>query len=139
MIEIHSHTDIDPMLKQIDYHATQAINDHKSFYVEWGRDKSMTNKQRNSLHVWCDQVSKVLNDAGQYRKKIHPFTGVEVEVEWSKETVKEDLYKPTLKSFCDKASTEDQSTAEPSLIAEALARAYSLKLGVVLPFWPSRS
>lgn len=101
-------------------------------------EKGMTNKQRGALHVWCDQVAKVLNEAGQYHEKIHPFTKKRMEMPWTKESVKEDLYKPTLAAYKAKASTEDQNTEEPGMIAEALAMAYAKRFGVCLPSWPSR-
>lgn len=100
--------------------------------------KGMTAKQRGSLHVWCGQVAKVLNEAGELHEKIHPFTKKIVVCQWTKNSVKEDLYKPTLESYTKKTSTEDQTTTDPSLIAEGLAMAYSKYYGIVLPFWPSR-
>lgn len=109
----------------------------QNFVVEV-KDPKMTGKQRGSLHVWCDQVAKTLNENGHYHEKIHPFTKKTLEVEWSKESVKEDLYKPTLKAFHGKISTEDQNTIEPNIIAEALARAYAKTFGITLPFWPTK-
>lgn len=119
------------VLNQNDYDSLP--NQFEAFVVENG----MTKKQRGSLHVWCDQVAKALNEAGQYHEKIHPFTKKVIEMPWKKEGVKEDLYKPTLAAFKKKSSTEQQNTEEPGMIADAIAMAYAKTFGVCLPPWPS--
>ena len=95
----------------------------------------MTDKQRSALHVWCDQVAKVLNDAGLHMIR-KAWDGDEMEIDWSKMLVKEFIYKPLLDAMTGKDSTEKQSTVNPSDVALHLTRHYA-KRGIVLPPWPS--
>ena len=138
MIEISSYNAIDGALSEIDLEATKAIKDKKSLFVTYTVNKNMTRKQQSALHVWCELVARALNESNEFREVIHPITKKTLEWEWTKESVKEDLYKPTLRAYCGKDSTMDQDTVEPSLIAEALSRAYAKHRGIPLPMWPSR-
>lgn len=140
---IKQESEIPRLIDGITTFAQRAVSNNQDFYVSYGTDKSIVNKnytdkQRSSLHVWCRQVAKTLNDAGHFHRKIHPFTGMEIEGLWNERSVKEDLYKPTLYEYCKKNSTEDQSTIEPSFISESLATAYAKFFGICLPFWPSK-
>lgn len=116
-------------------------------------DKGISDKQFNALHVWCDQVAKAINrcagergDADLYRMIVHPFAKKNestlseriIRVPWDKDSVKQDLYKPTLKRYKGMLSTKDQSTAEPNVICEALNRAYMKCHNLSLPMWPSK-
>lgn len=101
------------------------------------KEKTLTHAQRGALHVWCDQVATVLNDNNLFYTWIYPITGVEIEVEWDKMKVKEHLYKPTQANLLGKLSTEDQSTVEPSVIVNAIHRAFAMHKGIYLPDWPS--
>mgnify|MGYP003678463741 CR=1 FL=1 len=124
LIEIKDYCDIDPVLRDIDSGATQAVN------------KKATAAQRGSLHVWCEQVGQVLNDAGLPMMKKALFSDDMIEVDWNLLLVKEGIYKPTLEYITGKTSTENQTTVDPSTVAEHLVRYFSGK-GVVLPKWPS--
>lgn len=101
------------------------------------KEKTMTDKQRSSLHVWCEKVAICLNYNNLHYKYLHVITGVEIEKEWDKMLVKEYLYKPTLANLIGKGSTEKQNTVEPNVIAEAIIRAFAIHKGITLPSWPS--
>ena len=126
------------MLKDIDRDATNALNNHKKLYVHWGTDKSMSQAQRGALHVWCDQVAKVLNESGLLLIRKSFFSDKEIELDWDKDLVKSHIYKPMLMALTDKKSTEKQTTVDPSNVSEHIARHFSNN-GVVLPYWPSRN
>ncbi len=139
MIEVYNFAQIDPLLRTIDQRATEAINSGQKLYVQFGTDKptrKMTSKQRSALHVWCDLFAKALNDAGQYRKKVLFSTGEVVEVDWTKESFKEDVYKVVLEALSGKDSTEKQDSVEPSAVADHVNRHIGQAKGVTVG-WPS--
>ena len=139
MFEVNTYTDIDKCFKWLDGVLTDSLNKaRKEIIVEVKSESPMSSAQRGALHVWCDQVAKVLNEGGYTFDSLHPITKVELSRPWDKMLVKEFLYKPTLSNFCEKTSTEDQSSVEPSVIVNALAKAYAMHVGVTLPFFPSK-
>ena len=115
----------------------QALESLPSPFTVTVKEKTMTDKQRSALHVWCDKVAICLNDNNLHYKYLHVITGVVMEKEWDKMLVKEHLYKSTLANLIGKGSTEKQNTVEPSVIAEAIGRAFAIHKGIALPSWPS--
>ena len=85
---------------------TQALEGLPSPFTVTVKEKTMTDKQRSALHVWCEKVAICLNDNDLSYKYLHVITGVEIEKEWNKMLVKEYLYKPTLANLIGKDSTE---------------------------------
>jgi hypothetical protein len=136
LIEIKDYSDITTVVNAIDYSATQAVKAGLTFYITTTTDKKATQAQRGSLHLWCEQVGKVLNDAGLPMIKKALFSDDMIEVDWNLLLVKEGIYKPMLEYITGKTSTEKQTTADPSTVADHLVRYFSNK-GVVLPRWPS--
>ena len=115
----------------------QALEGLPSPFTVTVKEKTMTDKQRSALHVWCDKVAICLNDNGLFFTSLHIITGVEIEEKWTKELVKKHLYKPTLETLTGKDSTEKQNRVELNVIAEAISRAFALHKGITLPSWPS--
>ena len=106
----------------------------KAFIVEI-KIGSITTKQFGALHVWCDMVAQVLNDAGlDQRIVLKP----EVSIDWTKDSVKNNLYKPLLKAMTGKKSTTEQDRVESSAVVNTMARHLGEKFGVTLPEWPAR-
>ena len=100
--------------------------------------KTMTAKQRGSLHRWCEGVAEVLNEAGLYCVRKGFFEdGIEIELQWNTMLVKEHIYKYILGALTGKKSTEEQDTVEPSEVVLHINKHFSEK-GVQLPAWPSR-
>ena len=98
-------------------------------------EKTITSKQFNALHVWCEMVAESLNAAGlDQRIVLKPS----VAIDWSKDSVKQKLYKPLLEAMTGKTSTTDQDTVEPSKVADTMARHLGEKFGITLPEWPKR-
>jgi len=98
-------------------------------------DQAMTQKQRGSLHIWCDMMADTLNSAGLDMKLVLAH---QADIPWSMISFKEHIWKKTLKAMSDKDSTEDQSTVDPSDVYMVLARYFGEKMGVTVPAWPSR-
>ena len=96
-------------------------------------ESHITSKQFSALHVFCQRVADVLNDAGlDQRIVLKP----EVAIDWTKDSVKQYLYKPLLEAMTGKTSTKEQNTVEPSAVANVMARHMGQKFGVTLPEWP---
>lgn len=100
------------------------------------KDNAYTSKQRGSLHIWCEQCAKALNDAGIPCRRLSVFGDQQIEIPWSMGLFKEVVYKPVLEAITGKQSTEDQSTVEPSDIAMIISKQYS-ENGLICPPWPS--
>lgn len=93
-------------------------------------EKSRTDQQNKALHVYFQLVAETLNDAGlDMRKVLKP----EVEIPWSKNTVKEYLWKPIQKIQLQKKSTTELSTKDIDLIYDTMNR-HLAKHGVHEPF-----
>lgn len=74
----------------------------KTVSVEQGR----TGLQNNALHKGLELIAQALNDAGlDIRATLKP----EVEIPWTKETVKEYLFRPVMKLATGKESTKQLS------------------------------
>lgn len=92
-----------------------------------------TIQQNRSLHKFCELLAIALNDAGLDMKKT---LKEEIEIPWTKESVKEHLWKPIQVVMVDKESTTEMDTVEPSIIYETLNRHLSQKFGISVD-WPS--
>lgn len=95
-----------------------------------------TSKQRGALHVWCEQCAKTLNDAGIYHVRKSVFGDRMIEIPWTKMLFKESVYTPILNAMTGKESTEDQTTVDPSDVANVISKQYA-ENGLICPPWPS--
>ena len=92
-----------------------------------------TDLQNRSLHLYCEMLAEALNDAGLDMKTV---LKPEVDIPWTKESVKEHLYKPILKVMLDKDSTTEMDTVNPSEVYQVLDRHLAEKFGITVE-WPS--
>lgn len=99
--------------------------------------KSYSNKQRGSLHLWCEFCARHLNDLGIEHTVHNEITGQTYSMPWSKILFKEAVYSHVMKALTGKESTEEQDSIDPSKVAEIIHRRYA-ENGVTLPDWPSR-
>ena len=93
-----------------------------------------TRKQNKSMHKYFELLAEALNDAGYDMKKV---LKPEIDIPWTKESVKSHLWKPIQEAMFDKEHTSDTDTVEPSAVYETLNRHTSEKLGVSVP-WPQK-
>jgi len=78
-----------------------------------------TIKQNRALHLWFEFLAAALNDAGlDQRTVLKP----EVEIPWTPEAVKEQLWRPIQVAMLQKKSTTDLETPEVSKVEEVLVR-----------------
>ena len=106
------------------------------FTVTMTNKKKYTNAQRRALHLWCNQCALVLNENNIPCIIIHPFTKQEIEMEWTGNLFKENIYKFVLLAMTGKSSTEDQDTVEPDKVALVISKRYADN-GLICPPWPS--
>lgn len=90
--------------------------------------------QNRSLHLFCEFLANELNNAGYDMKKV---LKPEVDISWSKTTVKEYIWRPIQKALTNKRSTTEIDTKEPSEIWEIINRHLGEKLGIEVPLFPS--
>lgn len=92
--------------------------------------KQRTTQQNRALHKYFELLAETLNDAGlDMRAVLKP----EVEIPWSKMTIKEFLWKPVLKVYLGKRSTADMTTKELDEVYDIVNR-HLAKHGVHIPF-----
>jgi hypothetical protein len=96
--------------------------------------KQRTIQQNKALHKYCNDLAVKLNDAGLDMKKV---LKPGIDIPWTTQTVKDQLYKPILQALTGKESTIDMDTTDPSIVYEILNRHMSEKFGVSVS-WPSR-
>lgn len=78
-----------------------------------------TVQQNKALHKWFELLADELNGAGlDMRHLLKPH----VEIPWSKETVKEYLWRPVQKAQLIKESTTDLTPTEVTKVFETLNR-----------------
>ena len=93
-----------------------------------------TDQQRKALHTWCRMCEKALNQCGMFRCSVLDY---KKQYRWSEGDFKYYVYKPFLKLFTGKMSTEEQSSVDPSDVYLALSGHFQQEHSVQLPEWPS--
>lgn len=100
-------------------------------------DKARTLTQNRALHLWFDMLASALNDAGFDQVKVIEMMRDGIDIPWSKETVKQVLYKPILEAMTSKTSTSEMDTVETSDVYDTLSRWLVVK-GLPAPAFPDR-
>ena len=93
-----------------------------------------TDQQRKALHKYCELLADALNDAGYEMKAV--LAVKQVDVPWSKDRVKECLWRPIQEAMTGKHSSTQLDRMEPGQVYEVLNRHISSNFGVSVP-WPS--
>ncbi len=95
------------------------------------QDELLTRQQQKALHLYFDHLGKTLNELGlDMRKTLKPS----IDIPWSKDTVKEYLWRPVQDAQLMKKSTTKLKRKEVTLIWETLNRFLSEKFGITEPF-----
>lgn len=92
-----------------------------------------TPTQNNALYKYFELLAEALNEAGWDMKKT---LKEEVEIPWTKESVKNHLWRPIQEIMLEKHSTTEMNTKDPSEIYAVLDRHLSSKTGVHVE-WPT--
>ncbi|MHA1400177.1 MAG: hypothetical protein ACTSQE_07495 [Candidatus Heimdallarchaeaceae archaeon] len=95
------------------------------------KDKQRTLKQNRSLHLWCELLAKGLNDSGLSMMRV---LKQEAEIPWTKESVKEFLFKEMMRAMYQKESTTKLTTKELNKTSEVLIRHLGQKFSIQVDF-----
>lgn len=94
-------------------------------------DKLRTNRQNKALHKMFEMLAQELNDSGlDMKKTLKP----EVDIPWSKQTVKDYLWRPIMKAMTNKTSTTQMTTKEIDRIFEVINKHLGEKFGLQIDF-----
>lgn len=92
-----------------------------------------TLSQNNALHLWFQLLADALNDAGYSIQHVIKF--FTVELSWTKDSVKEILWRTTQKALLKKKSTTELNKQEDiDTVWEHLNRSLGEKLSIHVPF-----
>ena len=73
--------------------------------------KQRTLTQNKAMHLFFGWLAETLNDAGLDMKKV---LREDIDIPWTRESVKEHLWRPIQKAMTDKQSTTEITTVEPT-------------------------
>lgn len=93
-----------------------------------------TSLQNDTMHKYFDLLAAELNSAGQDKVKVFAQMRQGVSLPWSRDSIKEDLWRPVMEAATDKTSTTKLDTKEVSHVYEILNRFTAERLGVSVPF-----
>jgi len=98
-------------------------------------EKKRTSQQNRALHLYFETISKELNDAGLDMKTV---LKPEIDIPWTKDTVKDYLWRPVQKALLGKESTTKLlKNGDIEKIIDILQRHLGDKIGFTLPSFPS--
>ena len=95
------------------------------------KEEQRTKQQNKALHLYFQFLADELNGAGlDMRKTLKP----EIDIPWTKDTVKDYLWRPIQSAQVKKLSTAELNTKEIDKIYETLNRFLGEKLKLRVPF-----
>jgi len=95
-------------------------------------DKQRTSQQNRSLYLYFELLAETLNDAGLDMKKVLKPS---IDIRWTKENIKNYLWKPIQNSMYGTKSTTELTTKDIDAIYDVLNRHLGQKLHVEsIPF-----
>ena len=94
---------------------------------------SRTDQQNKALHLYCELVAAALNDAGLSMEQVlQNFT---MEVEWTKDSVKEIIWRTAQRRFLGKTSTTELNKHDDITRVYEIVNRFLAKLGIEsIPF-----
>lgn len=94
-------------------------------------NKQRTLTQNNALHLMFEHLAQELNDAGlDMKKTLKP----EINIAWTKESVKEYLWRPIMKVMLNKKSTTEMTTKDIDKVMDTLTRHLGERFGIEILF-----
>ena len=89
-------------------------------------------KQNSAIHLWCKMIAQQLNNNGLYVSDV-----IKTQSHWNMSKVKENIFKPVVKSLYEKDSTTKLKKDEFEQIIDTIIQAFAMK-GIVIPDFPNR-
>src|SRR5699024_6721958 len=102
------------------------------FFTENEQQRTLT--QNAALHKWLELVAETLNDAGLDMRRTLRH---DVDIPWTKSSVKEYIWKPVQEALTNKQSTTEANRVEYADVEQVIARHLATK-GVQTPPWPKK-
>ena len=115
-----------------DYEALQKLSD-AVYQVDIKNLDMRTVQQNKAIHVWCSQISEVLNKNNLYMSGI--FNN---DIMWSMELVKTQIIKSMIKLLFNIDSTTKLKRKEIDTLIDYITHIFGEKKGIVMPKFPSR-
>jgi len=94
-------------------------------------DKPRTLTQNKALHLMYEHLAQKLNESGWDMKKT---LKQEIDIAWTKESVKEYLWRPIMEAMLKKKSTTEMTTKDIDTVMNTLTRHLGTKLGIEIAF-----
>ena len=113
--------------------AKESLKQNKTLKLTIEARDRRTLTQNSALHLYCEQVAHALNDAGL---SVNTFFKEGFEVPFSKEIVKENIWKPVQEAVIDKKSTAEANKLEYGEVYDHVNRKLS-EYGIHVE-WPSK-
>lgn len=88
-------------------------------------------QQNKAIHLYCELLGEAFNNSGLDMKAV---LKPDVDIPWSKTTVKEYIWRPIMEAQLQKESTTDLDTDEVSKVWETINRHVSEKFCISVSF-----
>jgi len=102
----------------------------------WKTGRQRSGLQNNALHKYCELLADELNDRGLDMVLVLRREP-EIKISWTKQAVKEKLWRPVQEALLNKKSTTKANRDEYSKVYDELNRLMINLYGVSVP-WPER-
>ena len=125
----------DESFKNFMAHAKELYEKHHYVTFKWTTGKQRSVPQNKALHKYCELLADELNDRGLDMKVVlshHP------EISWTKEAVKEKLWRPIQEAMLNKKSTTKANRDEYPKVYDELNKHLINLHGVSVP-WPEKA
>ena len=124
----------DESFKNFTAHAEALYKEHRYVTFKWSTGRQRSALQNKALHKYCEMLAEALNDRGLDMTVVlshHP------EISWTKEAVKEKLWRPVQEAMLNKKSTTKADRNEYSKVYDQLNKHLIDRHGVSVP-WPEK-
>lgn len=91
-----------------------------------------TERQNKAIHLWLENIATTLNDAGLDQRVV--LQAYRMDVPWTKESVKEVMWRRVQEAMFNKQSSTKLTTKEVTMVAETIIRFLGRNFGVDVPF-----
>jgi len=117
-------------------HVKKLREEHGYIRFKMSAELPATKKQRSALHVYCGLLAEALNDAGYDLRRFFELRP-KIDIPWSLDLVKKELWKPIYLVQHNKESTTDANRTDYNDTYETLNRFTAQEFGISIP-WPSK-
>jgi hypothetical protein len=118
--------------------AAALFEKHGYVMFKYSTGRQRTDLQNDSIHLFCRWIADAANGAGYEMKISSPLLSSDIEVPWTRESVKERIWRRVQTAkYPDRKSTTKLERGEVSEIADVIIRHLGEKRGLIVSF-PSK-